>query len=153
MKKNNQRRYKHLVLGMDKSYLVSSKCLSFWLTTYLLCLMDVFFNRQSVFLWGPTLLLFVSTFLLFLWGRRHTMASQGKPEKRLIQSCNFPFCYIEVIRLVILLIGSNPVYLDRKDTTDTIIYCTYPYFTSILIVRTGTEQHFTIKDHDLIFGV
>jgi hypothetical protein len=31
-----------------------STCSSFWLTTYLLCLVDVFFNRQSAYLWVHT---------------------------------------------------------------------------------------------------
>ena len=57
-KKNGQRRYKYLVIGRDKSHFVkknilpksslkviSSKCLSVWLTTYLLRLVDVFFNQ------------------------------------------------------------------------------------------------------------
>ena len=80
------------------------------------------------------------------------MASQGKRENKLIRSYNFTFCYIEVLRLVILLLASNPVYLDRKDTTDVIINYSYHYLTSILTVRTGTEQHFTIKDDNLIVG-
>ena len=50
-------RYKYLILGKNKSYFVkkliltkcslqlkSSTCLSFWLTTYLLCLVDRYFN-------------------------------------------------------------------------------------------------------------
>jgi len=53
--------YTYLVLGRDKTYLVKknhlillkliqSQCLSYLLTTYLLCLVDVFFNRQPEFL-------------------------------------------------------------------------------------------------------
>jgi hypothetical protein len=34
---------------------------SFWLTTYLLSLVDVFFNRQSAYLWVQTVLLFSPT--------------------------------------------------------------------------------------------
>jgi len=74
------RRYKYLVLGRDSSYfakrtkekkhsdspksslkLISSTCSSFWLTTYLLYLVDVFFNRQSPYLWVQTVLLFSPT--------------------------------------------------------------------------------------------
>ena len=54
LKKNGQRRCKYLVLGRDNSYfvkttpilskgflkLIPSKCLSFWLITHLLCLVD-----------------------------------------------------------------------------------------------------------------
>jgi uncharacterized membrane protein (DUF485 family) len=52
IKKNGQRRYKDLVLGRDRSSTCS--CL-FWLTTYLLCLVDVFFNKwvQTVLLFSP----------------------------------------------------------------------------------------------------
>ena len=57
MKKNGQRRYKYLVLGRDKFYffiknytdstkrsltLISSKCSNYVLTTYWLCLVNVF---------------------------------------------------------------------------------------------------------------
>ena len=41
--------------------LISSICASFWLTIYLLCLVDVFFNRQSAFLSVPTALHFSPT--------------------------------------------------------------------------------------------
>ena len=75
IKKNGQRRYKYLVLGRDISYfakkhsdlpksslkLISSTCSSFLLTTYLLCLVDAFFNRQSAYLWVQTVLLFSQT--------------------------------------------------------------------------------------------
>ena len=53
----------------------------FWLTTYLLCLVDVFFNRQSASLWVQTVLLFSLTCSFihtFVWGRLHTGASQEK---------------------------------------------------------------------------
>ena len=71
--KNGQRRYNYLVLGRDIFFLatliltksvlqlISSKCSSFWLTTYLLRLMDVFCNRQSTFQWVQTVLLFSLT--------------------------------------------------------------------------------------------
>jgi len=78
IKKNGQRRYKYLVLGRDRSYFVkktkplrfyqnsslklkSSTCSSFRLTTYLLSLVDVFFNRQSAYLWVQTVLVFSPT--------------------------------------------------------------------------------------------
>jgi len=57
IKRNGQRRYKYIVLGRDRSYLVkkkstvilpksslkliSSSCSTFWLTTNLLCLVNV----------------------------------------------------------------------------------------------------------------
>ena len=68
-------RYTDLVLGRDRSYFIIkktplilpksslkliSKCSSFWLTTYLLCLVDMFLNRQSAYLWVQIVLLFSS---------------------------------------------------------------------------------------------
>jgi hypothetical protein len=51
--------------------LISSTCSSLWLTTYLLCLVDMFFNRQSVYLWVQTVLLFsgqgMKQTYLYLW--------------------------------------------------------------------------------------
>ena len=75
IKKNGQRRYNYLVLGRDRSYfakkhsdstkislkLISSTWSSFWLTTYLFSLVDVFFNRQSAYIWMQTVLLFSPT--------------------------------------------------------------------------------------------
>jgi hypothetical protein len=91
-KNNGQLWYKYLGLGRDKSYfvlkkkalilpkssqkLISSTWSSFWLTTYLLCLVDVFFNRESAYLWVQTVLLYSPT--LFVWGRLHAKSSQEK---------------------------------------------------------------------------
>jgi hypothetical protein len=75
LKKNGLHRYKYLVLGRDRSYfekkalilpksylkLVSSTCSCFWLTTYLLCLVDVLFNKQSAYPWIQIVLLFSPT--------------------------------------------------------------------------------------------
>jgi hypothetical protein len=50
------------------------QCSSFWLTKYLLCLIDVFFNRESTFLWVPTMLRlsrtcsFIRTIETSYWG-------------------------------------------------------------------------------------
>jgi len=68
-------KYKYLVLRRDKSASpktfseTDTQWLSFWLTTYLLCLMRVCFNRQSAFIWYLTVLPFSATFLLR--GRLH----------------------------------------------------------------------------------
>ena len=64
IKKNDQRRYKYLVLGRNRSYFVNKNTLflpefsetdinmlEFLMTTYLLSLVDVFFTRQSEYLW------------------------------------------------------------------------------------------------------
>jgi hypothetical protein len=84
IKKNGQRRYKYLVLGRDRSYFIkhhsdSTKkfsetnifnMLELLIDNYLLCLVDVFFNKlcSSSCRLVP----------LFVWGRLHTGASQEK---------------------------------------------------------------------------
>jgi hypothetical protein len=50
----------------------------FLLTTYLLSLVDVFFNRQSAYLWVQTVIPFSRLVPLFERGRFHTWASQEK---------------------------------------------------------------------------
>jgi hypothetical protein len=42
-------------------WVISSTWSSFWLTTHLLSLVDVFFNRQSAYIWAQTVLLFSPT--------------------------------------------------------------------------------------------
>jgi hypothetical protein len=73
IKKNGQRRYKYLVLGRDRSWFAKKKpkqsdstkkfsenesltCSRFWLTTYLLCLVDSWhtYGLQTVLLFSPT---------------------------------------------------------------------------------------------------
>ena len=72
IKKNDQRRYKYLVLGRNRSYFVNKNTLflpefsetdiinmlEFLMTTYLLSLVDVFLTRQSAYLWVQIVLLF-----------------------------------------------------------------------------------------------
>ena len=41
--------------------LISSNCSRFWLMPYLLCLVDVFFDRQSAYLWLQIVLFFSPT--------------------------------------------------------------------------------------------
>jgi hypothetical protein len=82
IKKNGQRRYKYIVLRRDLSYfankntlilptnslkLISSTCSSFWLTTYLLSLVDVFFNRQSAYLLGTNYAPLLADLFLYLY--------------------------------------------------------------------------------------
>ena len=49
----------------------------------------MFFKRQSAYLWVQTVLLFSPTYSLFVWGRL-----LKKKEKKLAQSFNFTFRYI-----------------------------------------------------------
>jgi hypothetical protein len=50
-----------LILPKSCLKLISSICSSFWFMTYLLCLVDVFFNGMSTYLWVQTVLLFSPT--------------------------------------------------------------------------------------------
>jgi hypothetical protein len=52
-----------LILPISSLKLISSTCSSFWLTTYLLSLVDVFFNRLSAYLWVQTVLNFLNYFV------------------------------------------------------------------------------------------
>ena len=58
--RNRQGRHKYLVLEMDNSFF--GKTFSVLLIAYSLSLVDVFFDRQSTFLWVPTVLLFSSSY-------------------------------------------------------------------------------------------
>ena len=66
----------------SKSYLkpiyMLSKCSSFRLTTYLSCLVDVCFNRESAYLCVQTVLLFLPTSLFIRTRQIHTGASKEK---------------------------------------------------------------------------
>jgi hypothetical protein len=72
--------YLYLWYPLSQAQWISSTCSSFWLTTYLLSLVDVFFNRQSSWhthgykLWSSSRRLVP----LFEWGRLHTRASHEK---------------------------------------------------------------------------
>jgi hypothetical protein len=69
IKKNGQLRCKYLVLGRGRSYFVQKKTtlilpkgsLKLISSTYLFSLVDVFFNKQSAYLWVQTVLLFSPT--------------------------------------------------------------------------------------------
>ena len=91
-KKNCQCRCTYLVLGFDIFYFIKKKysdstkkfcktdvinMLKFWLTTYLLCLVDVFFNRHHTY-WYKLCSSSRQRVPVFAWGRLHTGASQEK---------------------------------------------------------------------------
>ena len=125
--KNGQCRYKYPVTGTDKSYIVkknhfdstkklseltSSKFLCFWLTTYLLCLVDIFFKSVGI----P-----IGTVPLFsLYSYETDFILLKKPKWR---SFNFTFRY-DVISLYNSRLGDivdciYPIELEINDTTDT----------------------------------
>jgi hypothetical protein len=82
-----------LILPSSSLKLISPKYFSFWLTIYLLCLVGVFFNRQSVFLW-VLFVLHISLISCLFRSRRHTGASDEE-RKEASPIVNFPFRYID----------------------------------------------------------
>ena len=132
-KKNGQRRYKYLVLGKDRSYfvkknqtlilpksslkLISSTSSSFWLTTYLLSLVDVFFNRQSEYLWVQICAPLLAHLFFYSYEADFIQGLLKKNEKKLARSFNFTFRYIDDVlslnnsSLMISLIASIPLSL------------------------------------------
>ena len=62
-KQTNNQKQKNTLILPKISLKLTSTCSSFLLTTYLLCLVDMFFNRQSAYirLWVQTVLLFLPT--------------------------------------------------------------------------------------------
>ena len=105
IEKNDQCRCKYLVLGRDTSNvakntlilpksslkLISSICSSFWLTTQLLCLVNVYLNRRSAYLWVH-LVLINSPTCSFICTRQGILK---KNEKKLAWTFNFTFRYID----------------------------------------------------------
>ena len=97
IKTNGQCRYKYLVLkNTDSTKKFSEtdiiKMLEFFLlTSYLLCFVDVVFNRQSAYLWVQTVLPFSPTCAFIRM--RHT-SYRGFSRKMKRSSFNFMFHYI-----------------------------------------------------------
>jgi len=121
--------------------------LTFWLTTYLLCLVDVFFNRHHTYRYK-----LCSSSLqrvpVFAWGRFHTGSSQ---EKRtfIARSFNFTFrCLDDVLSLFILALWfgwshtSVPLSLKYKLRWIHISLFHTLTYTS----RGGQELNFTTKE-------
>jgi hypothetical protein len=72
-------------LFLAKSYVkLTSKYSSVWSTTYLLCLMNVCFNRQSTLLRVPTVLLFIQTSSL----RKGTIIRKSYAEDQRLSNTN-----------------------------------------------------------------
>jgi hypothetical protein len=112
-----------LILPKDSLKLISSTCSSFWLTTYLLWLVDVFFNRQSAYLWVQTAVL--ADLFLYSYEADFIQGLLKKNEKKLTRSFNFTFrCIDDVLSLSNSSFGDfvdriHPIELEIKDTTDT----------------------------------
>ena len=100
IKKNVQRRYKYLVLGRDRPYVVNRtililpKC-SLKLISYFFSLVDVFLNRQSAYLWLQTVLLFSSICYFMRVRQTSYRVFLTKNEKMLARSFIFIFHYID----------------------------------------------------------
>ena len=117
---------KKTTLILTKSFLkLISKCLSFWLTTYLLSLVVMFFNRQSAF--QCVLSVLPSRRLVFLYSYEAYFI-QGllkKKGKKLTRSFSFMFRYIDdVLSVNNCKFGDfidhiYPIQLEINVTTDT----------------------------------
>ena len=57
--------------------------------------MDVFFNRQSAYLWVQTELPILADLFLYLYEEDFIQGFLKKNEKKLARSFNFTFCYID----------------------------------------------------------
>ena len=99
--------------------------LEFWLTTYLLSLVDVFFNKQFAYLWVQAVLLFSPTGSFIRMRQASYRGFSRKSKKKLTRSFNFTFRYIhDVLSLNDSKISDfvdhiYPIELEVKDTTDT----------------------------------
>ena len=92
------------------------------MTTYLLSVAEVFFNRQSAYLWEQTVLL-SPTCSFFSYEADFIEGLLKKYEKKLARLFNFTFRYIDDFRsLNNYRFGDffDPIELDIKDTTDTV---------------------------------
>ena len=128
----------------------SSK-LSFWLTTYVLSLVDVFFNRQLAYLWVQTAPLLADLFL-YLYEADFIQGRLKKNEKKLAWSFNFTFRYIDdVLSLNNFRLGDfvdiiYPIKREIKDTTDTDRSASY----LDLHLETDSEGQLRTKLYDTI---
>ena len=95
------------------------------MTTYLLRSEDVFFNRQSAYLWVQTVLVFFVNLFLYSYEADFIQGLLKKNEKKLARSFNLTFRYIyDVLSLNNSMFGDfvdriYPIELEIKDTTDT----------------------------------
>jgi hypothetical protein len=71
--------------------LISSTCSSIWLSTYLICLVDVFFNRQSALPMGAICAPLLTDLFLYSYEPDFIQVLLKKNEKMLTRSFNFTF--------------------------------------------------------------
>jgi len=129
------------VLGRDRSYVVenhsdSTKTFSetdiINMLECLLCLVGVFFNRESAYLWLQTVLLFSPTCSVIRMRQSSYIGFSRKNEKKLARSFKFTFHYIidDVLslnnsRFVHCFDHIYPIELEIKDNTDTDMSASY----------------------------
>jgi len=89
------------------------------MTTYLLCLVDVLFNRQSAYLCVKNVLLISST-CSFIRTRQTSYGGFARKTKRSYpRSFNFTFRFINNSRFSDCVDRIYPMEIEIKDTTDT----------------------------------
>jgi len=128
------------VLGRDRSYVVenhsdSTKTFSetdiINMLECLLCLVGVFFNRESAYLWLQTVLLFSPTCSVIRMRQSSYIGFSRKNEKKLARSFKFTFHYIDDVislnnsRFVDCVDHIYPIELEIKDTTETDMSASY----------------------------
>jgi hypothetical protein len=120
------------------------------LTIYLLSLVDVFFNRQSAYLWATNCAPLLADLFLYSYEADVIQGLLKKNEKKLARSFNFTFRYIDDVlslnnsRLGIFLDRIYPIELEIKDTTDTDRSASYLY----LYHEIDSEGRLRTKLHD-----
>ena len=100
-----------LILPKSCQKLMSSKCSRFGLTTYFLCLVGMFFNRQSACIWVLTVHLFSPTCSFIRTRQTSYRGLLNKCGKKLDPSFNFTFRDIEDV------LPLNNIY-NQRNTTD-----------------------------------
>jgi hypothetical protein len=101
------------------------------LTTHLFWLVDVFFNRQSAYLWLQTVLLFSPSCSFIRMRQISYRGFSRKTKWKLARSFKFTFHYIDGVlslnnsRFVDCVDLIYPIELEIKDTTDTHMSASY----------------------------
>ena len=128
------------------------------MTTHLLCLVDVFFNRQSAYLWVQAVLLFSPT-CSFIRMRQTSYRGFSRKTKRSHPDplISFTFRYIDdVLSLNNSRYGDfvdriYPIELEIKDTTDTDMSASYLDLHLAIDSEGRLRRNFTTKEMISIF--
>ena len=148
-----------LILPKSSLKLISLKCSSFLLTTYLLCLVDVFFKREPACLLIQTVLLFFPTCSLIRTRKTSYQGFSRKTKKKPARTFNFRFHYIDdVLSLNNSRFGDfvdhiYPIELVIKDTTDPDMSTSYLDLHLQIDSDGRLRTHFTTKEMISIFPI